>query len=257
MMDIVFHEAFHESDYSEDRYDNAADPGRLVGIMKALRDESGYNVVIPSAATRADLLLGHDDGYIAAIEARPKLYRMAALAVGGAIAASELALQDRPAFACVRPPGHHASRADAWGHCTFGNVALALLRLRAAGRIRSAFVVDFDLHTGDGTANLLRGWPEAQVFNAYGDRGEDYLRILEERLRKAPQVDLLAVSAGFDAYIHDLGRKLTTGDFHDIGRLLRDYAVRLGHRRRFAVLEGGYYHPDLGSNVLAFCRGFE
>ena len=41
------------------------------------------------------------------------------------------------------------------------------------------------------------------------------------------------------------------------GRLLQTYAIRLRHQHRFAVLEGGYYLPDLGNNALAFCRGFE
>ena len=182
---------------------------------------------------------------------------MASLAAGAAILAAERAMGGEAAFACVRPPGHHASRSSAWGHCTFGNLALALLKLRDAGLIRSAFVVDFDLHTGDGTMDVLRDWPEAQVFNPYGDSAADYLRVLEERLRHAPQVDVLDVSAGFDGYIHDLGHKLATEDYFTIGRLLQAYAIRLGHQRRFAVLEGGYYLPDLGRNVLAFCRGFE
>jgi acetoin utilization deacetylase AcuC-like enzyme len=95
------------------------------------------------------------------------------------------------------------------------------------------------------------------VFNAYGNNAAEYLYILEERLKQAPQVDILAVSAGFDSYIHDLGRKLSTEDYFTIGRLLQGYAIRLGHQRRFAVLEGGYYVPHLGRNVLAFCRGFE
>ena len=81
--------------------------------------------------------------------------------------------------------------------------------------------------------------------------------MLEQQLLRAPQVDVLAVSAGFDAYKHDLGAKLDTEDYFNIGRLLQAYAIRLGHQRRFAVLEGGYYLPDLGKNALAFCHGFE
>lgn len=256
-MRVVFHETFHNSDYSEYEHDNAADPGRLVGIIKALRDEGRYEIDVPAAATRVDLLRGHTDEYISAVEQKPRLFAMASLAAGAAIMAANLAIQGKPAFACVRPPGHHASAGSAWGHCTFSNIALALLSLRDAGLIRSAFVVDFDQHTGDGTQSVLRNWPEAHVFNAYGDNAADYLCILDEHLKNAPQVDILAVSAGFDAYIHDLGRKLSTEDFFSIGRILQAYAIRLGHQRRFAVLEGGYYLPHLGQNVLAFCRGFE
>ena len=256
-MRVVFHEAFHEAWYSDDAYDNAAEPDRLVGVMAALRDEGRYDVDVPAPATRADLLRGHSEAHVAAVEERPRLFSIASLAAGAAMLAADLALRGEPAFACVRPPGHHASRGSAWGHCTFSNVALALLRLRDAGQIRSAFVVDCDQHTGDGTINVLRGWPEAVVFNPYGNNPAEYLRILEERLAQAPQVDILAVSAGFDAYIHDLGHLLFTEDYFTIGRLLQAYAIRLGHQRRFAVLEGGYYLPDLGRNALAFCRGFE
>jgi len=257
-MRVIFHEAFHESNYSGDEYDNGAAEGRLVNLMDALRNEGHYEVDSPAAATRADLLRGHTEAHVTAIEHnKPRLFAMAALAAGGAMMASDRALQGEPSFACVRPPGHHASRSQAWGHCTFSNVALALLRLREAGQIRSAFVVDFDQHTGDGTKDVLRGWPDATVYNTYGDTAAELLRNLEECLRAAPQVDILAVSAGFDAYIHDLGGKLSTEDYFTIGRLLQGYAIRLGHQRRFAVLEGGYYLPDLGKNALAFCRGFE
>ena len=256
-MRVVFHEKFHESDYSEDKYDNAADSGRLVGIIDALRVEGRYSVEEPTPATRHDLLRGHSEAHVASIEGKPHLFAMASLAAGAAILASDLAIRGEPTFACVRPPGHHASRSVAWGHCTFSNVALALLRLRDEGLIRSAYVVDFDLHTGDGTVDVLRSWPEAQVFNPYGESAAEYLSVVEDRLKQAPQVDILAVSAGFDTYLHDLGHKLSTEDYFTIGRLLQAYAIRLGHQRRFAVLEGGYYLPDLGKNVLAFCRGFE
>lgn len=256
-MRVVFHESFHDSLYSGDEYDNAAAQGRLVGLMEALRSEGRYEVEAPAMALRTDLLRGHGEAYVASIEAKPRLFAMAALAVGAAILAAELAMRGEPTFACVRPPGHHASSSSAWGHCTFSNLALSLLHLRDSGLIRSAFVVDFDQHTGNGTQDVLRGWPEAQIFNPYGDSSAHFLWSLEERLQTAPQVDILAVSAGFDAYIHDLGHKLATQDYFTIGRLLQAYAIRLGHQRRFAVLEGGYYLPDLGKNALAFCRGFE
>ena len=256
-MRVIFHEDFHQSLYSGDEFDNGAAEGRLVNLMASLRDDGRYELAVPAPATRADLLRAHTEAHIAAIEAKPRLFAMACLAAGAAILASDLALQGEPSFACLRPPGHHASRASAWGHCTFSNLAIALLRLRAAGQIRSAFVVDFDLHTGDGTKDVLRSWHEAEVFNTYGDSAAELIQNLAERLKQAPQVDLLAVSAGFDAYIHDLGGKLATEDYFTMGRLLQGYAIRLGHQRRFAVLEGGYYLPDLGKNALAFCRGFE
>lgn len=51
-MRVVFDEAFHDSSYSEDKYDNAAGPGRLVGVMQALRGDGGYGVAVLSPAAR-------------------------------------------------------------------------------------------------------------------------------------------------------------------------------------------------------------
>ena len=225
--------------------------------MDALQIEGRSDICEPLPATKEDIQRAHSEGFILNVEKNPRRYSMASLAAGAAIRAADIAMSGEPAFACVRPPGHHASRSSAWGHCTFSNVALALLRLRAQGLIRSAFVVDIDQHTGDGTIDVLKGWRDAHVFNTYGDDAQDFIRILGAKLDEAPQVDILAVSAGFDTYIHDLGHKLSTPDYFTIGRILQAYAIRLGHQRRFAVLEGGYYIKDLGKNVLSFCRGFE
>ena len=84
-MRVVFHEAFHGSDYSEDDYDNAADPGRLMGVMEVLRNDGHYGVEQPVPATRADLVRGHSEAYVAAIEDKPRLFAMASLAAGAAM----------------------------------------------------------------------------------------------------------------------------------------------------------------------------
>jgi len=65
------------------------------------------------------------------------------------------------------------------------------------------------------------------------------------------------VSAGFDNYEKDLGKKLKTIDFYLIGRFIKQFAKTVSRKRLFAILEGGYYLPDLGTNVATFCQGFE
>ncbi len=252
-MNIVFNEAFHSSTYASD---GAASPGRMACIMSLLEKEPGFEVLQALPASREDLLLAHDVERVSAAEADKPLYDMALLAAGGAVLAAQSAMAEEPAFACVRPPGHHASRASAWGYCVFCNIGIALLKIRKERNLGSAFVLDFDAHTGDGTMDVLKGWKEAIVFNPYADTNLEYVALVESRIRQIEHVDIIAVSAGFDSGIHDLGHKLETGDFYEIGRLLRDMSRRMGHNRRFAVLEGGYYLPALGENVLAFCRGF-
>ena len=253
-MKIVFHEAFCHSDYAS----NAESvPGRMEAIMTALVKEGRYATVSARPASWKDLARAHSQAYIAHVAEDARLFEMASLSAGGAMAASEIALRGEAAFACIRPPGHHASCDSSWGYCTFCNMGVALLKLKAEGRIESAFVVDFDAHTGDGNIEVLSEWKQADVLNPMAENNKDYIKAIEHHISSIRHVDVVAASAGFDTYEKDLGKKLTTFDFYHIGRLLRQLAKRMGHHRRFAILEGGYYLPDLGKNVLAFCQGFE
>jgi len=252
-MHIVFDPAFYNSDYTSD---GASAPGRMESIMQLLSQNDGYLIEPAYPATEEQLLLAHTSSLIAAAREKPALFQMASLAAGVSLHAAELAYHEKPAFACVRPPGHHASRASTWDYCVFCNVGIALLNLKQKGLVHSAFVIDFDAHTGDGTIDVLKDWPEAIVFNPYGDTNRECVQLVQDKLKKIDYVDIVAVSAGFDSGVNDLGGKLETFDFYQIGCYLKQFTKRMGHQRRFAVLEGGYYQPDLGKNVLSFCEGF-
>ena len=253
-MKIIFHEEYKNSSYASD---NAATQGRMESIMDLLSIERDYSVLKPSAAKIEDVLRAHMEGHVNRIRQDEQLFRMALLSAGGAISAAEIAFDGEPAFACIRPPGHHASRASCWGFCYFNNMGIALLKLRSEGKIKGAFVLDFDAHTGDGTINVLSEYPEIKILNPFSGDREAYLAEIEERLTRIGGIEIIAVSAGFDSYEKDLGKKLKRFDFYLIGRLLKRFSKRMCNGRRFAVLEGGYYLQDLGKNVLAFCQGFE
>ncbi|RLG28918.1 hypothetical protein DRO03_08590 [Methanosarcinales archaeon] len=150
-MKIVFYEDFKRTDYAAD---GASVPGRMERIMDALVGEGGYDVVSHEPASSGDLSLAHSRTHIAGITKDMKLFEMASLSAGGAILASEIAFKKEPVFACIRPPGHHTSKNSSWGYCAFCNMGIALLKLREKGLIKSAFVLDFDAHTGDGTLDV-------------------------------------------------------------------------------------------------------
>jgi acetoin utilization deacetylase AcuC-like enzyme len=253
-MKILFDDKFYESEYAND---GASTPGRLEAVMTVLGTGYNFEIVRPQPASEEALRLAHTQAYVETIKSNVPLYDMAKLAAGSAIAAADIAVQGEPAFACVRPPGHHAYRDSAWGYCVFSNMGIALLQLKQQHKIESAFVLDFDAHTGDGTKDVLSNWKECIILNPYADNAQAYIREIQDFISGIPAVDVIGVCAGFDSYIKDVGRKLATFDFYTIGLLMKQFAQRAAQKRRFAILEGGYYLPDLGKNVLAFCQGFE
>lgn len=253
-MKIIFNDKFYNSEYI---HDCSSVPGRMEAIMDSIHNDTQYQVIQSGSADLDDIARVHERQYIDSVKTNQAVYDMALLSAGGAIKASQLAMNSEPAFACIRPPGHHAHPSSAWGYCFFCNIAIALKKLRHEGRISSAFILDFDAHGGDGTIDCLSDWKEAIILNPMADDRNSYVALIEGFVKNLDRVDILAVNAGFDSYDKDVGHKLATFDFYRIGYILKLLAKKMEHNRRFAVLEGGYYLPDLGKNVLAFCQGFE
>jgi acetoin utilization deacetylase AcuC-like enzyme len=151
-MQIVFHKKYFNSDYA---MDPAADNGRIESIMDIISNKKMYNIITPEPAKEEDILRAHTKRHLDSIKRDSLLYKLASLAAGGAILAAEEAYGGTPTFAVIRPPGHHASADSCWGFCYFNNISISLLKLYAEEKIDSAFVLDFDLHTGDGNINIL------------------------------------------------------------------------------------------------------
>ena len=244
-MKVIFHEDFYQV-YTADP---AAASGRMEAVIAAV--EAHADIIRPEPAARQHIAAVHSGMHIQEVENRG-LFDIAALAAGGALQAARIGLSE-PCFALIRPPGHHASAASAWGFCYFNNMAVALETLRREKKIESACVLDIDLHFGDGTQNILGNRSWVRVVNVEAGNRSQYLQQVDQAMENC-RVDLIGISAGFDYHIDDWGGLLHTEDYETIGRRVRAAADR-NKGGCFAILEGGYNHEVLGQNALALMQG--
>ena len=203
----------------------------------------------------------------------------AALEATDAVLAGEL----ENAFCCVRPPGHHATRSKAMGFCFFNNVAVAAKYALQRHNLKRVAVVDFDVHHGNGTEDILAGDPRALMVSIFqhpfypycGDqdpapnmlnvpvpaytKGMDVRDIVEmmwiPRLEEF-KPEMIFVSAGFDSHRDDdMGQlALTEQDYAWITMRIKDVARRFSNRRIVSCLEGGYVMGPLARSVEAHVR---
>lgn len=248
-MKVIFHPRFFEVYTS----DPAAAKGRMEAIVKAL--EKDFQFIEPEPASERDLERVHGRQHIQSIKREPQVYEVGLLAVGGAILAAEMAFGGEPSFGLIRPPGHHASPHSCWGFCYFNNIAVAIKKLLGEEKIKSALILDFDLHYGDGTANTFSGSREVSYFHPEGSNRQSFLNEIQTALRTEKPFELIGVSAGFDRHEEDWGGLLKTEDYRDIGSWIKEASLKRCQGRRFGVLEGGYNHSVLGRNVRAFLEG--
>ncbi|MCX7981923.1 MAG: histone deacetylase family protein [Syntrophales bacterium] len=244
-MKVYFHPDFYQS-YT---YDPAAAIGRMEAIVNEIKDLAHFEE--PEPASEEDIAACHGPQHINRVK-REGLYDIAALAAGGAIAAAQVGLTE-PAFALIRPPGHHASRDSAWGFCYFNNMAIAIEKLKRSGQIKTAKILDFDLHFGDGTVNILGGRRYVAILNPSAHNRNEYLKEVERFLFQ-DKTDIIGISAGFDNHLEDWGGLLHTDDYRQMGKMVRE-AARSGGGGCFAILEGGYNHRVLGKNCRALLEG--
>ncbi len=256
-MKIVFHERYYNSDYA---MDPAAKSGRLEGIIDLLSKNKEFEFIKPKLATKEDILRAHTERHFNYIKRDSLLYELSSLAAGGSILAAEEGYNGNPTFAVIRPPGHHASADSCWGFCYFNNISISLLKLFSEGKIASVFVLDFDLHTGDGNINILTNRNDrfkVKILNPSSSGRINYMKEVEDYMQNLKNIDIFVASAGFDQGIEDWGHLLYPEDYFELGRLMKEYSEKLCKGRRYALLEGGYNHSVLPKNVDSFCQGFK
>ncbi|MBI1220915.1 MAG: histone deacetylase family protein [Rhodobacteraceae bacterium] len=274
---------------------------RIEAVEQVLAGLDGLDRRQAPRAAAVEVLRCHSAAYLAGIEAAipttgfaaldadtfvsPGSFDAALRAVGGVCAAVDLVLSGGAANAFVgcRPPGHHAERETAMGFCLLGNVAIGAKRALDHHGLARVAVLDFDVHHGNGTQDLLwdegraffasshqmplypgSGYPaeqgaQGQILNlplAPGTGGAEMRVAWEGAILPAAlafRPDLILISAGFDAHAADPlgGLNWETEDFTWLTQRICDLAEAVCGGRVVSTLEGGYDLQALAASVAA------
>ncbi len=144
---------------------------RLISIINTLKDSSVWDKLVhikPRKAGFDDIETVHSHDYVEKIKRTGEGYLdpdtylsrgsldAALFAAGAVMEAVERCGKgeiDR-AFCAVRPPGHHAEADRAMGFCIFNNIAVGARYAQKIG-FKKVFIVDFDVHHGNGTQHTF------------------------------------------------------------------------------------------------------
>ena len=265
-------------------------PARVENTISLLKDQTdlALDFVRPISVTDEIILRAHTPEVLARLavpepidEDTPYFENIATYArasVAAALDALAAARQGEMVFSLMRPPGHHATRTKSMGFCFLNNIAIATLEAMATGARRVA-VLDFDVHHGNGTEDILLNQRGVEFFSihehpSYPHTGAEnaghncfnypvtpgtprltYRAKLAHALDdlRSYRPELIAVSAGFDAYVRDplAEGTLLPEDFYWLGESLRKLGMPF-----FSLLEGGY-SKDLPDLIFAYLKGIE
>lgn len=281
---------------------------RLMVIMDALKNSpfsDKLEIIKAPLGTYEQILLAHTKGHLQFIKdsspTTSPVYldgdtimsqgtlKAALRAVGAGCAAIDDVMDGKysSAFCATRPPGHHATRNMAMGFCIFNNIAIAALYALQKYKLGRIAIVDFDVHHGNGTQDILEheervlyisthqsplfpGTGESyetgvgNIINlpiASGTNGKQYREIFTAKILPALEKfkpELLLVSAGFDSHRDDplAGLNLVEDDYQWIGKQLRDVANQYCRGKVISFLEGGYNLEILGKSVVAYLQAY-
>jgi len=270
---------------------------RLIQIVSSLKKSGIWGKLIhikPRRATYEDIALVHTHEYIKRIEhfgngyLDPDTYmsedthEAALYAAGAVIEAVERCKKGEieRAFCAVRPPGHHAEADRAMGFCIFNNVAIGTRYAQKIG-YRKVFIIDFDVHHGNGTQHIFEEDNTVYYFSTHeyphypgtgknSERGigkgkeftynvpmppesgdKEYLSVYQNILPplvKTFSPDITLVSAGYDIHKNDPLSDIRISD-EGIKGIVSSILSCSSNPYIFS-LEGGYNLSALGSSVM-------
>ncbi|PQP91789.1 histone deacetylase 14 isoform X1 [Prunus yedoensis var. nudiflora] len=211
--------------------------------------------------------------------------------IDAVVAESKISKSPPVGFALIRPPGHHAIPKGPMGFCVFGNVAVAARYAQRSHGLKRVFIIDFDVHHGNGTNDAFYDDPDIFFLSTHqdgsypgtgkfeevghgdgegttlnlplpGGSGDTAMRtVFDEIIVPCAQrfkPDIILVSAGYDAHVLDplASLQFTTGTYYMLASYIQQLANDLCGGRCVFFLEGGYNLKSLSYSVADSFRAF-
>ena len=279
---------------------------RIKFIIKNIKESNFKNLKFKNAkpANHNILKLGHSERYINWLSQlkpakeiikidqdtfmSPKTLESAKIGVGCLVDAIDNVLEKkyRNAFCLLRPPGHHAESEKAMGFCLFSTVGIGAKYLKKIKQLYKIAIVDFDVHHGNGTQDVLWNDPDClfisvhqdKIFPFTGSKNETGIKnnilnipvntgsnstefrsivdnIIIPRLIKF-EPEFLLISAGFDGHKNDQisQTQWAESDFIYITKKLKSVANQFCEDRIVSCLEGGYHLEKLSTCCISHIK---
>jgi len=278
-------------------------PGRVTAIINELKNAVFSKKLFwdePRLATTEEIAYVHDWHYIDHVKTTCEAgsqyldspdtpvsrgsYNAALRAAGAMLTAIDGVFEGKytTAFCPVRPPGHHSRYSMAMGFCLFNNIAIGARYLKYKYNIRKILIVDFDVHHGNGTEEMLSGDTDILFFSIHqyphypgtgkstkvythsggifnypvppGSDEDDYMKVFRGQLADYVNMfmpEFILISAGFDAHKDDpLGDiKLTSESFYKLTKEVVNFANLHCEGKIVSTLEGGYEFDSLAESA--------
>jgi acetoin utilization deacetylase AcuC-like enzyme len=277
---IVYHEGYSTDFPIEHRF-VMLKFSMLVDVLQKEEILTDKNIYVPELISRVELLLAHEESYVDRVlngslskeELRemglpysPGLIERVLWEVSGTILTGELALKN--GIACNAGGGtHHAHPGKASGFCIFNDAATAIRVLQYKNKIKTALIIDLDVHQGDGNNAFFNEDNSVYVFSMHGEKnfplrkvkgdldialpdeiGDlEYMNILKESL---PEIldkfspDLVFYDAGIDPFEGDTLGKLSLSEQGLLERDIYVLTTLRNHSLPVATVIGGGYDKD-------------
>ena len=222
-------------------------------------------IIEPQPVTPSELKLAHDPDHVDKILAcekdngfgnkLPEVAESLLYTNGSMLAAAREAIRNRKVAVAPCSGFHHAGYASATAFCTFNGLMVTAMVLKEEGLANRVGILDFDMHYGNGTDDLIehhhaKSWIEHYTAGRVYTKvrwADKFMACIPEFVAEMRDCDVILYQAGADPHIDDpLGGFLTTQQLRERDKIVFETANTLGVPIAWN-LAGGYQVDSSGA----------